>query len=235
MLNVVRSAAFRRPIIFVSAITTIALVMLLGAATVYAACSTTIYNVTSSSTPANGNWTDTTGTLWTPGGGFPGCAAGDSANDNTTNPTTFIVNSPIPNPIASLVMNCNGCVISIQSGGSLELDGPGTMASGTSIQLNGGTFTLGSTANLTMQSGSAISMGTGGTLSIGPSATLTLASGSQLFASGGSIDGGGKITGGGNVEIGGNVALVNGTGDVPFTIDSGATGDVTGNYTLTTN
>src|SRR5436309_3412922 len=84
-------------------------------------CTTNAYVVTSSAPPPSGNWTDTSGAVWSPPGGFPGCAAGDSATDTNASPTTLIINSSIANPIIGLNLNCNGCVIDIQSGGSLAL------------------------------------------------------------------------------------------------------------------
>ncbi|HET7434175.1 MAG TPA: hypothetical protein VFN10_05615, partial [Thermoanaerobaculia bacterium] len=168
MIDAVRRTAFRRPTLFVSTAVTFVLIAALGAATVYAACGTANYTVTSSAPPPSGNWTDTSGALWSPAGGFPGCASGDTASDTNGSPTTIFVNSAIPNALAALTLDCNGCSIVIGAGGSLSLDGPGIVGSGASIQINGGTLNLGSSANLTMQSGSSISLSSPGTLNIGP-------------------------------------------------------------------
>src|ERR1043166_8483426 len=81
---------------------------------VWACAAGTAYSVTSSAPPPTGNWTDTSGAVWSPGGGFPGCASGDTAADTNGSPTTLIVNSVIPNPIAGLNLACNGCVIDVQ-------------------------------------------------------------------------------------------------------------------------
>src|SRR6478672_11983756 len=114
----------RRSIFLPSALITLAAIGVIGAATALA-CVTNSYSVTSSAPPPSANWTDTSGALWTPGGGFPGCAPGDTASDTNASPTTFIVNSVIPNPIAGLNLACNGCVIDVQSGGQLTLAGSG--------------------------------------------------------------------------------------------------------------
>jgi hypothetical protein len=76
---------------------TVAAIAVLGTATAFAICVPTVYNVTSSAPPASANWTATSG-VWTPSGGFPGCAPGDTAADTNASPTTLIVNSAIPNP-----------------------------------------------------------------------------------------------------------------------------------------
>jgi uncharacterized repeat protein (TIGR01451 family) len=257
MVNVIRGAAFRRPIVFVSTLVTFSLVAILGVATAYAVCVPTVYSVTGSAPPASGNWTSTSG-VWTPSGGFPGCAPGDSASDTNVSPTTLIVNSLIPNPIISLNINCNGCAIVIQSGGQLALAGPGTIGNGSTIQVQpGGILTLASGGSLTMQTGSTFdlsggivdvqtggtltlqssssvtSSGTlqlsGGTLSIDPAATLNLGPGSTVpVTAGGTIGGGGKITGSGLVDVqNGTLDLHDGTGDIPFNIASGATANST--------
>jgi len=265
MLNAVRSAAFRRPIVFISALATFTLIAALGVATAYAACGTTSYNVTGTPPPID-NWTDTTGALWQPSGGFPGCAPGDSATDTNGAPTLLIVDSVIPNPIVGLNLNCSGCSIYIQSGGQLTLAGGGNIGSGASLVVQaGGTLTLASGAGLTMQSGSLFnvpggtvdiqsgglltlqssstvsSSGTlqlsGGTLDIDPAQTVTLSTGTISVTNGGTLGGGGKVTGSGSVDVfNGTLSLQGGTGDVPFNIASGATADSTsGTYTLTTN
>src|SRR5689334_6262405 len=95
----------------------------LSAATIYVACSPTSYSVTSSAPPPSANWTNTSGAVWTPGGNFPGTCSGDSASDTNGSPTTLIINTTIPNPLAGLNLGCAGCVIDIQSGGSLSLAG----------------------------------------------------------------------------------------------------------------
>ena len=108
----------RRPIFFASALLTLIVATAIGAATISIVCSpNTAYSVTSSAAPPTANWTTTSGALWTPPGGFPGCSTGDSAQDTNASPTTIVVNSVIPNPIVGLNLACNGCVIDVQSGG----------------------------------------------------------------------------------------------------------------------
>src|SRR5512147_3141689 len=115
MRNAIRGAAFRRPILFVSSLLTLALVAVLGVATAYAVCApSTAYSVTASAPPPLANWTTTVG-VWQPSGGFPGCATNDSASDTNFSPTTLIIDSSIPNPIVGLNLNCAGCGIFIQS------------------------------------------------------------------------------------------------------------------------
>src|SRR6476469_9809601 len=130
-----------RTILTSSALTLLA-IALLGTATAFAICVPTVSNVTSSAPPPIGNWTDTSGAVWTPAGGFPGCAPGDSAQDLNATPTTLIINSAIPNPLISLNLGCNGCVIDIQPGGSLTLAGPASIASGATMKVSGGTLTI---------------------------------------------------------------------------------------------
>ena len=191
----------------------------------FSICVPTVYNVTSSAPPPIGNWTDTSGAVWTPAGGFPGCGPGDAANDLNASPTTLIINSAIPNPIIALNLGCNGCVIEIQSGGSLTLAGGASIGSGATMRVNGGTLTIANSGNLTLQNGSnlqvnsgtvdiqtgghvtlnsfnTLSGGTlqlsGGTLTV--SAALVLQSGATLSLDGGTIDGIGLINSSGAVN-----------------------------------
>ena len=180
----------------------------------FSICVPNVYNVTSSAPPPIGNWTDTSGAVWTPAGGFPGCAPGDSANDLNASPTTLIINSAIPNPLISLNLGCNGCVIDIQPGGSLTLAGGASIGSGATMRVSGGTLTIANGGTLTLQNGSnlQITSGTldiqtgghvnlisfntltggtlqlsGGTLTV--SAVLVLQSAATLSLTGGTIDG----------------------------------------------
>lgn len=73
--------------VLVSCCLTIAAIAVMGAATAFTVCVPTAYSVTSSAPPASANWTDTSG-LWTPAGGFPGCAPGDSASDTNASAST---------------------------------------------------------------------------------------------------------------------------------------------------
>jgi uncharacterized repeat protein (TIGR01451 family) len=206
------------------------LVVLASLVTVaFAVCVPTVYTVTASAPPPSGNWTDTSG-LWNPPGGFPGCAPGDTAADTNASPTTIIVNSAIPNPIIGVNLACNGCVIDIQPGGQLTLAGAGSIGTGATLKVSGGTLTLASGTNLTFQSGSSfqINGGTvdiqtgsqvtipdsvtttvgggalmqlsGGTLTIPPAATLAIANGSQLELDAGNVNGGGAINNSGLVQ-----------------------------------
>jgi len=198
----------------------------------FSICIPTVYNVTSSAPPPVGNWTDTSGAVWTPSGGFPGCAPGDSANDLNASPTTLIINSAIPNPLISLNLGCNGCVIDVQSGGSLTLAGPASIASGATMKVSGGTLTIANGGTLTLQPGSnlqitsgmvdiqtgghvtlnsfnTLSGGTlqlsGGTLTV--SATLVLQSAATLSLTGGTIDGIAPINSGGAITSTGTTTV----------------------------
>jgi len=255
MRNAIRGAAFRRPILFVSSLLTLALVAVLGVATAYAVCVPTAYSVTASAPPPIANWTTTAG-VWQPSGGFPGCASGDSASDTNFSPTLLIVDSTIPNPIVGLNINCNGCGIFIQSGGQLTLAGAGSMGSGANITVqSGGTLVLANGASLTMQSGSnfnvagglvdvqsgglltlqtsssVTSSGTlqlsGGEVAVDPGRDVTLSNGGTVQVNGGgTLSGGGRITGSGSVDVNsGTLTLKDGIGDVPFVIASGASAD----------
>jgi uncharacterized repeat protein (TIGR01451 family) len=276
----------RRPILYLSALLTFIVLATVGAATaVYACSANTAYSVTSSAPPPSANWTDTSGAVWTPAGGFPGCATGDSAADTNASPTILVVNSPISNPLAGLTLSCPGCAILIQSGGSLTLSGTGSIGGSSSIIVSsGGTLTIASGSNLTFNAGTVLSVSGGyvdvqsggslvlqgssnvtssGTVNVNGSMTvdapLTIQSGSQLTAGGATIGGSSSIVNNGTItqngadstvnailnnNSGGNVHVVSGalhlggggSGDAPFTIDSGAVLDFpSGTYTLTAN
>jgi uncharacterized repeat protein (TIGR01451 family) len=220
-----------RTILTSSALTLLA-IALLGTATAFAICVPTVYNVTSSAPPPIGNWTDTSGAVWTPASGFPGCAPGDAAQDLNATPTTLIINSAIPNPLISLNLGCNGCVIDIQPGGSLTLAGPASIASGATMKVSGGTLTIANAGTVNLQPGSnlqitsgmvdiqtgghvtlnsfnTLSGGTlqlsGGTLTV--SANLTLQSAATLSLTGGTIDGIAPVNSGGAINSTGTTTV----------------------------
>lgn len=221
-----------RRILFVS-VATFAVLASLIAATAYAICVPQSYSVTSSAPPPVGNWTDTTGAVWTPAGGFPGCSPGDTASDTNASPTTLVVNSSIPNPILGLTLACPGCVIDIQSGGSLTLAGSGSIGAGATILVSGGTLTIASGGDLTVQPGGTLNVTggglvdiqttggltlagsgvvgsganlnvNGGTLTVQSGTTLTVQSGGQLQLSDGNVTGTGTISNTGTVVMGGS-------------------------------
>jgi len=218
--------------ILISSAVTLAAIALLGTATAFAICVPTVYNVTSSAPPPIGNWTDTSGAVWLPAGGFPGCAPGDAAQDLNATPTTLIINSAIPNPLISLNLGCNGCVIDIQPGGSLTLAGPASIASGATMKVSGGTLTIANAGTMNLQPGSnlqitsgmvdiqtgghvtlnsfnTLSGGTlqlsGGTLTV--SANLTLQSAATLSLTGGTIDGIAPVNSGGAINSTGTTTV----------------------------
>jgi uncharacterized repeat protein (TIGR01451 family) len=279
------AALARRPKFFVSLLLTVAVAVAIGAATALAVCVPTVYTVTSSAPPPLGNWTDTSGAVWTPSGGFPGCAPGDTASDTNPTSTTLIVNTTIPNPIIGLNLNCAGCTIDIQSSGHLTLAGTGTVSAAATIIVEpGGTLTLQNGANLTFQSGSSLSVNggytdvqsgavlvlngnstvtNGGTLNVNGTmtvnATFTVQSTGQITLGGATVDGSNAINNNGivsqngadstisavlNNKAGATVDVAAGTlrlagggsGDAPFTIQSGADLDFpAGTYTMTPN
>jgi uncharacterized repeat protein (TIGR01451 family) len=186
--------------VLVSSCLTVAALAVLGTATAFALCTPTAYTVTSSAPPPTANWTSTSG-VWTPGGGFPGCAPGDSASDTSATPTTFIVDSVIPNPLASLDLNCAGCVIDIQTGGQLTLAGPATIGNGARLKISGGTLTIASgTLSFTNGSNYEFSLGT---VDIQNGGTIEFQTGSTGVTTGGVMGGGGTLTmSGGNLTIG---------------------------------
>jgi len=217
----------------VSCCVTIAVLTILGAATAFAVCIPTVYNVTSSAPPPIGNWTDTSGAVWSPSGGFPGCAPGDTASDNNASPTTLIINSAIPNPIIGLNLSCPGCVIDIQSGGSLTLSGSGTISNsstiivepggtltiangsslnvntGTSLSVNGGLVDIQSGGSVTLTGASTVTNGgvlnvDGGTLTIPGGSLFTVQSNGQLEFTTGSVNGGGTINNHGTIQMAGS-------------------------------
>lgn len=223
-----------RTILTASVLTLIAIAVL-GTATAFAICIPTVYNVTSSAPPPIGNWTATSG-VWTPSGGFPGCAPGDAANDLNAAPTTLIINSAIPNPIIALNLSCPGCTIDIQSGGSLTLAGPGsisssstiivepggtltianggalTVNSGTSLSVNGGSVDIQSGGSVTLTGASTVTNGgvlnvDGGTLTIPSGSTFTVQSNGEMQFTAGSVNGGGTINNHGTLLGSGTVTV----------------------------
>jgi hypothetical protein len=84
------------------------------------------------------NWTDTA--QWTPSG-FPGSLPCDDASNNTNN-TAIVVDSVLPNAIANLILSCSSCEIDIVGGGQLTVDTGGTIGSGATIVVDGGTFNV---------------------------------------------------------------------------------------------
>src|SRR5436190_1361063 len=138
-----------------------------------AICVPTAYTL-SPTAPASANWTTTSG-LWMPPGGFPGCAPGDSATETNVAPIppTIIINSAIPNPIIGLNLACNSCVIDIQPGGSLTIAGAGSIASGATLKVSGGTLAIATGGSLTFQPGSQFLM-TAGFVDVQAGGQLTL-------------------------------------------------------------
>ncbi len=210
-----------RTILTASALTLLAIAVL-GTATVFAVCVPTVYNVTSSAPPPIGNWTDTSGAVWTPSGGFPGCAPGDTAADLNGTPTTLIINSAIPNAIIGLNLSCPGCAIDIQSGGSLTLAGPGSVSSSSSIIVEpGGTLTIANGGSLDVHSGASLSVN-GGLVDIQSGGSVTL-TGASTSTNGGVLN----VDGGTLTIPSGSLFTVQSSGTLEFTA-----GSVTGSGTI---
>jgi uncharacterized repeat protein (TIGR01451 family) len=207
----------------------VALLATMGVSPAWAVCVPTVYNVTSSAPPPLANWTTTTGALWQPSGGFPGCAPGDVAQDLNVSPTTVIVNSAIPNPIIGLNWACSGCLVEIDSGGSLALSGAGNIGSGATVRVNGGTLALGTSGTLTFQSGASLQFDAG-QIDINSGGHMTFQSGASLLLAAGqiNINAGGQmtVTGTPTVPSGFHIAVNGGTLTVPtgatLTFHSGA-------------
>jgi hypothetical protein len=220
----------RRRVLFLSALWSFSLIGVVGLGTAFAACVTNNYAVTSSAPPPTGNWTDTSGALWTPGGGFPGCAPNDTAADTNASPTTIIVNSAIPNSIAGLNFNSPGSVIEIDAGGVLTIAGPATIAGGSKIFVNGGQLVIASGGSLSIND-SNFQMNAG-EIDLQSGSTMTSASASAI-----SLNGTFNSTGG-SLEVTSGTLSLSGGGNIagPITIDAGATldfpGVVSGNGTL---
>jgi uncharacterized repeat protein (TIGR01451 family) len=182
-------------------------------------CATNAYVVTSSATPPTANWTNTSG-VWNPSGGFPGCASGDSAADTNASPTTLIINGSIANPIVGLNLNCNGCVIDVQSGGSLALAGTGDIGSGATVKVTGGTLTIASGGTLTFHAGSNFQFDSG-TVDIQTGGTIDFPTGANGVTTGGVMGGNGTLSiSGGTLNIGsvtspGTFSMTAGTLDGP--------------------
>jgi uncharacterized repeat protein (TIGR01451 family) len=214
-----------RTILTSSALTLLAIAVL-GTATAFAICIPTVYNVTSSAPPPIGNWTDTSGAVWTPSGGFPGCAPGDNASDLNATPTTLTINSAIPNPIIGLNLSCPGCTIDIQSGGSLTLAGPGSVSSSSTIVVEpGGTLTIANGGSLTFNAGTSLSVN-GGLVDIQSGGALNL-NGASTSTNGGVLN-----VNGGTLEIGA-LFTVQSSGTLQFTAGSVTGGNTINNHGMT--
>src|SRR5438270_154512 len=162
------------------------------------------YTVTSSGTPASANWTDTSA-LWTPTGSYPGQnTACDTAADTNPTATVIVVNTAVPNPIAGLNLACStpGCIVDIQPGGSLTLNGPSTIGNGSKLRVSGGTLTIGGAGTVTFQNGSQFEFTTG-TGDIQSGGTIDFTAGSNGITTGGVMGGAGQLSiSGGNLNIG---------------------------------
>jgi uncharacterized repeat protein (TIGR01451 family) len=207
---------FVRRRVVVAALFSFVVIAALGAATVFAVCVPTVYNVTSSAPPPSANWTTTSG-LWQPGGGFPGCAPGDSAVSTNASPTTITINSPIPNGLLSVGFNAPGSVIQIDSGGLLMMDGPMSLTGGSKLVMNGGQLIIRSGGSFTANS-SNFQMNAG-TLEVDTGGTFTVQTGSTVSIGGGTLDSAGALT----IQSGGTLAIASGAS---FVINGGSiTGD----------
>ena len=132
--------------VIVAALALLLLLVVASDGSAQSAQSCTVYVVTNSAPPPSGNWTDTSG-LWTPAGSYPGQSSScDTAADFNPSPTIITVNTAIPNPIGTLGLSCGGCIVDVQPGGSLTLLG-GTIDSGASLHVNGGTVIISSGTN----------------------------------------------------------------------------------------
>jgi uncharacterized repeat protein (TIGR01451 family) len=208
---------FVRRRVIVAALLSFIFITALGAATVFAVCSTNSYVVTTSAPPLNDNWTDTTGALWSPPGGFPGCAAGDSASSTNVSPTTITINSSIFNGLASINFNAPGSVIQIDSGGLLMMDGPMSLTGGSKLVMNGGQLIIRSGGSFTANA-SNFQMNSG-TLEVDTGGTFTVQSGQTVSIVGGTLDTAGALT----IQPGGTLAIGSGAF---FIINGGSiTGD----------
>jgi uncharacterized repeat protein (TIGR01451 family) len=147
------------------------------------------------------NWTDTSA-LWSPSGNYPGRDTScDTATDTSGTAPIIVINTAIPNPIADLLVSCSGCVLDIQSGGSLTLANSGTIGSGSSLKVSGGTLTIAS-GTLDFQSGSSFAF-SAGTVDIQSSGVVTFETGSNGVTTGGVLGGAGTLViSGGTLNIG---------------------------------
>lgn len=90
------------------------------------------YTLTSSG-GADVIWTDSTKWFGGPAGTYPGQNAGDTAQITQSGTYKVMVSSTIPNNV-TLTMNCSGCFLEIQSGGTLGLQGSSSVT-GSNIRL----------------------------------------------------------------------------------------------------
>lgn len=193
---------FRKPIFLASALITFALLAAGAVTAAVTVCVTAAYTVVTTSAPPTANWTDTSGALWVPSGGFPGCAPGDSAADTNVSPTTIIINSVIPNPIVGLNLACSGCVIDIQPGGQLSLAGPGFIGNGATLMVSGGTLSIAAGGTLAFQSGSQFQFSSG-LVDLQSGGLIDFQTGSNGQSTGGVLSGAGTLSmTGGTLNIG---------------------------------
>lgn len=164
----------------------------------------TAYVVTFSAPPPTANWTTTSGALWQPSGGFPGCATGDSASSTNVSPTTIVINSSIPNGVAAINFNAPGSVIQVDSGAFLMLDGPMSLTGGSKLVMNGGQLIIRSGGSFTANA-SNFQMNSG-TLEVDTGGSFTVQSGSTATINGGTLDSAGSI----NIQSGGTLAIGSG-------------------------
>src|SRR4051812_38233877 len=158
------------------------ILVLLGRTADALACANgTAYSLNPSVLPT-ANWTNSSGAVWLPAGGYPGCGTNDSAVMGSTpaTPPTLTINSGL-NALSAFTLSCSGCTIDLQSGGQLPMAGPASAATGTSIQVNGGSLIIANGGSLTMQSGStfletsgSVDVQTGGQLTLPDSVTSTI-------------------------------------------------------------
>jgi fibronectin-binding autotransporter adhesin len=160
-----------------------------------AACTSTAFTVTPFAPPPAGNWTNTSGSVWSTAGSYPGqLCTGDTASDTNGSPTTLFVASAIPNALGGLTLNCPGCTIDIQSGGQLGLAGTGSAHSSSTIIVEpGGLFMIDSGGAMTFNAGASLS-GNGGNIDV--------LSGGQLSLNGCSSVSGGLLQVDGSVSLG---------------------------------
>src|SRR5207302_6632672 len=81
---------------------------------------------------------------------------------------------------AGLNLACStpGCIVDIQPGGSLTLNGPSTIGNGSKLRVSGGTLTIGGAGTVTFQNGSQFEF-TNGTVDIQSGGTIDFTTGSS--------------------------------------------------------
>jgi uncharacterized repeat protein (TIGR01451 family) len=181
-------------------------------------------------------WTNTTGAVWSPSGGFPG-------SSSTSGPETAVIagaGGPYEIDISSLITNAlsslsiGGCfsspcnpTVQINAGGTLTISGGATIAA-TGTVVTGGTVNVASGGKFALTNDSTLTNNTLGTLNV--TGTVAMDNATSFNNSGGTIDmrNTGIIFATGVTDTAGSTTLplINNSGTLTRTVGSGSVSTV---------